>query len=73
MNKTISLIRIAILLALVSAGMILLLGEEQGAVNWSFLIRVILDKALGIGCFYVMGKLYGRWRKSDKWLARLGA
>ncbi len=68
MNKTISFIRMAILFALGMAACLLVFGEEQddNLPAWAF--RFIIDKALGIGlCFYI-GRLYKRWSKIDPWL-----
>lgn len=66
--KTISVIRIAILFVLGSVATILLFGEEQDENVWAFFFHVIVDKGLGIGlCFYI-GRLYKRWSKVDPWL-----
>lgn len=73
MNKTESLIRIAILLILATVGFGLVIGEEQDENLWSFFFHVIFDKAMGVGCLYLMSKLYSRWCKTDKWIARFEA
>ena len=66
--KTISVIRIAILFVLGSVATILLFGEEQDAnIGW-FLLHVLMDKAIAIGLFYYIGRLYKRWSKVDPWL-----
>lgn len=68
MNKAISIIRISILVALSCIVIILIFGEEQDANVWAFFFHVIVDKGLGIGlCFYI-GRLYKRWSKIDPWL-----
>lgn len=68
MNKTISIIRVAILFILSGLAFILILGEEQDENVWAFFFHVIVDKGLGIGlCFYI-GRLYKRWSKIDPWL-----
>lgn len=68
MNKTISVIRIAILFILSGLAFIFIFGEEQDENVWAFFFHVIVDKGLGIGlCFYI-GRLYKRWRKVDPWL-----
>lgn len=68
MNKTISFIRIAILFVLGMVAILLIFGEEQDENILAFLLHVIVDKALGIGlCFYI-GRLYKRWSKVDPWL-----
>lgn len=73
MNKTESLIRIAILLTLACVGLLLVLGEEQDEDTWSFFLHVLFDKSFGVCCLYIMGKLYDRWSKTDKWIARFEA
>lgn len=68
MNKTISVIRIAILFILSSLAFIFILGEEQDESLSAFFLHVIVDKGLGIGlCFYI-DRLYKRWSKVDTWL-----
>lgn len=68
MNKTISLIRIAILFALGIAALLLIFGEEQDENLIALFLHIIVDKAFGIGlCFYI-GRLYKRWSKVDPWL-----
>lgn len=62
MNKTISVVRIAILFVLFATAMLLLFGEEEGV------LRLIVDKAFAFGLFYYLGKLYKRWSKTDPWL-----
>ena len=73
MNKTESLIRIAILITLTTVGFGLIIGEEQDESIRHFFLHVIFDKAVGVGCLYLMAKLYSRWCKSDKWIARFEA
>lgn len=68
MNKTISVIRIAILFILSGLAFIFIFGEEQDENVWAFFFHVIVDKGLGIGlCFYI-GRLYKRWSKIDPWI-----
>lgn len=68
MNKAISIIRISILVALSCIAIILIFGEEQDENLWAFFFHVLVDKGLGIGlCFYI-GRLYKRWSKVDPWL-----
>lgn len=67
MNKSISIIRIAILCALFTFGMIFLFGQEQGDNTWT-LFQILIDKALALAAFGYMGKLYKRWSKIDPWL-----
>lgn len=68
MNKTISIIRIAILCVLGAFAMIFLFGEEQDEATFDFLLHVLVDKALAIAMFYYVGRLYKRWSKVDPWL-----
>ena len=73
MNTTESLIRIAILLTLASIGLLFVMGEEHDE-NWrAFFFRFVFDKAFGVGCIYVMARLYNRWSKTDKWIASFEA
>lgn len=68
MNKTISLIRIAILCTLACLSMLFIFGEEQDENLTLFLFHVLFDKALGIGLGYILYRLYNRWSKIDPWL-----
>ena len=68
MKKTISIIRIAILTILCGIAMVLIFGEEQDeSVLW-FLLHITLDKGIGIGICFWIGKLYTRWSKVDPWI-----
>lgn len=67
MNKSVSIIRIVILLALGMFAMVFLFGEEQGDSVWT-LFQILIDKALALAAFGYMGKLYKRWSKIDPWL-----
>ncbi|MBD5204978.1 MAG: hypothetical protein HDS84_01165 [Bacteroidales bacterium] len=64
MEKT--LIRTFILLTLAIGGFVLVFSEEQDENISNFISHVIFDKAFGVGCFYLMSKLYSRWSKTDK-------
>lgn len=68
MNRTISIIRIAILLAIVCCAMIFLFGEEQDEATFDFLLHVLLDKALAIAIFCYVARLYKRWSRVAPWL-----
>lgn len=68
MNKTISIIRIAILFALGMVAFFLILGEEQDANLLHWTLRFIADKAIGIGSIFLIARLYKRWSKVDPWL-----
>ena len=60
MNKTISIIRIIILLTLGMFAMLFLLGEEQDANLLTWTLRFICDKALAIGAIFLIARLYKR-------------
>lgn len=68
MNKTISIIRLAILCVLGLFAVIFLFGEEQDENALYFLLHVIVDKAIAISLFYYIDRLYKRWSKVDPWL-----
>jgi len=65
MNKTISIIRIAILFVLCSFAIIFLFGEEQDTNFFPLLLHMIVDKALAFFLCYLIGHLYKRWSKID--------
>lgn len=68
MKKTISFIRIAILLALGAVSYMLLFGKEQNDNGALWALYFVVDKALGIGSFLLIGILYKHWSKVDPWL-----
>lgn len=68
MNKTISIIRIAILFALGMVAFLLIFGEEQDADLLTWTLHFIIDKAVGIGVLFLIARLYKRWSKIDTWL-----
>lgn len=68
MIKTISIIRIAILLTLGCVAFIFLFGEEQDEKPSAFLLHIIFDKALATALICHIAFLYKRWRKVDPWL-----
>lgn len=67
MDKILSLIRIAILLALGIVAIALLFGEEQTKDNANWFLCFVIDKALAVGLLWCAIRLYGRWRKTDRW------
>jgi len=67
MNKSVSIIRIVIMLALGMFAMLFLFGEEQGDSAWT-LLQIAIDKGLAIGACFLIGRLYKRWSKIDTWL-----
>ena len=68
MNKTISFIRIAILFVLGMVAILLIFGEEQDANLLTWILRFIVDKAVGFGTMFLIVRLYKRWSKVDPWL-----
>lgn len=68
MNKTISIIRIAILFVLSDIAMIFLFGEEQDANFSAWVLRFIADKALAFVLIFCVARLYKRWSKVDHWI-----
>lgn len=68
MNKTISVIRIAILFILSGLAFFFIFGEEQDENVWAFFFHVIVDKGMGIGLCFLIGRLYKRWSKVEPWL-----
>lgn len=68
MNKSISLLRIFSILALSLAAMIFIFFEENNDTMAALALHILIDKGLGIGlCFYI-GRLYKRWSRVDPWL-----
>lgn len=65
MNKTISIIRIAILFSLGMVAFLLIFGEEQDADLLSWTFRFVIDKTIGIGTVFLIARLYKRWSKID--------
>lgn len=68
MNKTISVIRLAILFILSGLAFIFIFGEEQDENLSAFFLHVIVDKGLGIALCFCIARLYKRWSKVDPWL-----
>lgn len=68
MNKLVSIIRIAVLLALGMFAFLFLCGEEQDENLSAWMFHFLVDKALAFLAFYVIVRLYKRWRKVDPWL-----
>lgn len=65
MNKTISIIRIAILFVLGTLAIIFFFGEEQDEAIMPLLLHMAVDKSLAFAMFYSIGTLYKRWCKVD--------
>lgn len=68
MNKTISAIRIVILLSLGILAIWMVFGEEQDRETSAWVIQFFIDKTLGLGLFYIISLLYRRWSRTDPWL-----
>ena len=68
MNKTESLIRIAILITLLSVSLLLILNIEDDESAWDFAVHAILDKGFGFLGFYIFLLLYTKWSKVDPWI-----
>lgn len=68
MNKTISIIRIAILFSLGLLATLLIFCEEMDKNAGAFFLHFIVDKGLGIGLCFGIDRLYKRWSKVDPWL-----
>ena len=69
MTKSISIIRIAVLLGLAAAGMLLYFTEEHDTATLAFCLHVVLDKALAIISIFVCIRLYKIWRRTDPWIS----
>lgn len=67
MNKTISILRILIILALSSFAFLFLLAEEQDENQTAFIFHFLADKTLAIAAFLLIARLYKRWCKVDPW------
>lgn len=64
MNKSVSILRIVILLALTSLAMLFLFGEEKYTGTCT-LLQIVIDKGLAIIACILIGRLYRRWRRID--------
>lgn len=70
MNKAISIIRIAVLLALGILAIALFFGSESADNTAQWLLSFIFDKGLAVLAVYAFLRLYRRWSKTDHWLRR---
>lgn len=68
MNKTISILRIAVLISLGLFAFLFLFVEEQDESTVGFILHFLLDKSLAILAILAMVVLYKRWLKEDEWL-----
>lgn len=69
MNKTISLLRILILLAIGVFSFFYLLGEEMDENLTDWMLYLILDKALALLAIWVFVLLYKKWSLVDPWIS----
>lgn len=67
MNKLVSIIRVAIVLALSTFALFYLFGEELDENLSAWMLHFFIDKALAFFAFYVIVRLYKRWSKTDPW------
>lgn len=68
MKKTISIIRIAILLALGMFAMLMIFGEETQQDLSAWALQFLIHKAIGIIAAWAALRLYSRWSKIGPWL-----
>lgn len=67
MNKTLSLIRITILLVLSIIAVTCLLGNELTGNPVIWLLLFVVSKTIAIGACLAIARLYRRWSKIDPW------
>lgn len=71
MNTVKSIIRIAVLFVLCALGLDLIFDiEDPNEPLTLFCLKTAFEVAIGIICFIIMGFLYIRWCKTDKWLKK---
>lgn len=66
-----SIIRIAILVSLFTCAVICLLSEPSDGAEW--LSALIVSKGICAACIWTLSRLYPRWSKTDRWIARYDA
>lgn len=67
-----SIIHIAILISLFCTAMICIFSEPaENSTRWFF--EFFVSKGFGAACIWSLTKLYPRWSKTDKWIARYEA
>ena len=67
MNKLVSIIRVAVILAVSTFGFLFLFGEELDENLSAWTLHFIIDKALAFLSILVVVWLYKRWSKIDPW------
>ena len=70
MNTVKSIIRLSVLLGLCALGLCLIFHKESFTDITLFCLKVFFDKTLGILCFFLLGFLYFKWCKTDRWLMK---
>ncbi len=68
MKKTISIIRIATLLAICAAALVFIFCEDQDEDFAACLLHFCLNKTFGVIAFILVCLLSSRWDKSDPWI-----
>ena len=68
MNKTISTIRISILIALSLVAVVGIFSEPTAEADGAWFLDFFLSKGIGTAACYGVYKLYTKWSKTDKWL-----
>lgn len=69
MNIIKSITRIAVLVALCALGSCLIFHKEDyNDPLFLFCLKVFFNKAMGVLCFFVLGMLYNKWCRTDRWL-----
>ena len=66
MNKTISIIRIAIILVVSTFGLLFLFGEELNETLSAWTLHFIIDKTLAVLAIFFIARLCKYWSKSDR-------
>lgn len=67
MNKLVSIIRVAVVLALSTFAFLYLFGEELDENLSAWMLHFLFDKALAFISILVVVRLYKRWSKTDAW------
>lgn len=65
MNKTISIIRLAVLLIICGLSLLLIFGEENDTDINAWMLHFVVDKAIGLAGIGLAVCLYRHWAKTD--------
>lgn len=68
MNIKLSFIRIAILVILMGASLLLIINIEDDESTLAFVLHALFDKGFGFLGFYIFHLLYTKWSKIDPWI-----